>query len=333
MVEIIYLNNFRNLMIQRPHQLLRKFAGSGYQSILYNMNSSNKKIIEAEKNYFIYDGIFPDHPKKEKRILWISYPPLYKEVGKYQEDLVVFDCIDYPEGQFSNWGEGINEIRERADVIFAASKGLYEYNQDFRTKTFICNNGVDFDFFSTPNRKIQIPPKDIRNIKRPIVGYIGAVADWIDWDLIRYLDSSASGRFSLVFIGPLFRLKKLPVVSSNVYFLGRKDYNTLPAYLSLFDVCMIPFQKSRMTDACNPIKMYEYLSAGKPVVTTDLEECRIDVVNHAKTYEEFYNHIMNSLGPPNAVEERRRTEFAKKNSWESRAKYMRTIIEPMLEIN
>lgn len=315
-------------MVQRPHQLLKQFAKSGYKAVLYNINEKSHEITQAEENYFVYDGVFPTHPKNDKRILWMSYPPLRKEIGRYQEDLLVYDCIDYPGEQFVHWRRGDRELTEKADVIFVTSKSLFRYNKNYQNKTVICNNGVDFDFFAGANNKNLVLPNDMRFIKRPIIGYIGAVADWIDWKLIRYL--AATERFSIVFVGPLFGLKQIPIVSKNVYFLGRKDYSTLADYLSCFDVCIIPFRKSKLTDACNPIKMYEYLSTGKPVVTTDLEECRIDVVRHSKSYKEFYKNIIDSLEPQSEEEVMRRIDFAKENSWEDRVNYIRTIIEPML---
>ena len=330
MIEIIHLNYFRDLMVQRPHHLLRQFARNGYKAILYNINEKNCKITQAEENYFIYNGVSPSIPKNGKRILWISYPPLYKEIGKYQEDLLIYDCIDYPGEQFSHWRKGLKELREKSDVIFVTSNLLYDFNKDYRDKTFLCRNGVDFDFFTKAYAGGTVLPKDMEDINKPIVGYIGAVAEWIDWNLIRYLD--AAGKFSIVFVGPLFGLKQIPVVSKNVHFLGRKDYNALADYLSCFSVCMIPFRKNKLTDACNPVKMYEYLSMGKPVVATDLKECHnIDEVKSSKSYQEFYENILDSLGPQKIERIQSRMSYAKENSWENRVSYIRSIVEPLLD--
>lgn len=328
MIDIIYPNYFQNLMVQRPHQLLKQFGKNGYNAVLYNINEKSHNIIQAGENYSIYNGVFPTFPKNDKRILWISYPPLYKEIGRYHEDFLVYDCIDYPGERFAHWGRGVKELREKADVIFVTSNSLYNYNKDYLNKTFVCKNGVDFELFAEANSRNLIQPKDLINIKKPIVGYIGAVADWIDWRLIHYL--AETGRFSLVFVGPLFGLKQIPIVSKNVHFLGRKDYSVMADYLSCFDVCMIPFRKSKLTDACNPIKMYEYLSMGKPVVTTDLEECRMNMIKYSKSYQKFYRNILDCLGPQNKEEIQSRISFAKENSWENRVNDIRTIIEPLL---
>jgi len=326
--EVIYLNYFPDLMIQRPHQLLKQFARNGYKAVLYNIKGKSRKVIETEENFLIYDGIFPSIPKNGKRVLWISYPPLYKEIGRYQEDLLVYDCVDYPGEEFAHWKRGVDEIREKADVIFVTSDFLYQFNKAYENKTFVCKNGVDFSFFEESSRKERSMPPDIEKAEKPLVGYIGAVAGWIDWKLIQYLASSK--KFSIVFAGPFHGINQIPVVSENVHFLGRKDYNALPDYLSFFDVCIIPFRKNKLTDACNPIKMYEYLSLGKPVVATNLEECRIDLVRCSNNYQEFYQNILDSLITQTDEEIRRRINFARENSWEKRGELIRSVLEPLL---
>jgi glycosyltransferase involved in cell wall biosynthesis len=327
--EIICPNCFQNLMVQRPHQLLRQFARNGYKAVLHNINEKERRIMSPAENYLVYDGISFDLPKSGKRILWISYPPLYKKIGTYNEDFLVYDCIDYPGERFAHWSTGVTELQKRADAIFVTSSVLYNFNREYCDKTFLCSNGADFDFFAKAADNQPARPNDMAGIKKPIVGYIGAVADWIDWQLIEFI--AAAGKFAIVFVGPLFGLNRIPVVSEHIYFLGRKDYDALPSYLSCFDVCLIPFKKNKLTSACSPVKMYEYLSMGKPVVTTDLEECRIDVVKCSRSYQEFYKNIVDSLGAQSHDAVQSRMSFAKKNSWENKVACIRSAIEPMLE--
>ncbi|MHC1723470.1 MAG: glycosyltransferase [Aminipila sp.] len=137
-------------------------------------------------------------------------------------------------------------------------------------------------------------------------------------------------QFSIVLLGPLFKLPELPIQHENVFYLGKKDYNDLPTYLQHFDLCIIPFSKTKLTSACNPIKMYEYLSAGKPVITTDLEECRVETVKVSKTPDEFYFNLMDCLNHDCPEEAEKRMLFAQKNSWEGRVKYISSVIEQEL---
>lgn len=329
MFEIIHPNFFRDLMFQRPQQLLREFAKQGYKAIIYNMNENRRDIVKQKENFFVYNNVFPMIEKQGKRVLWISYPPLYKEIGKYNEDLVVFDSIDYPDEQLKHWKRGINKLRERADVIFATSQDLLDFNKQYTSKVYLCKNGADFLHFNRAATIFDNIPADMKNIKRPIIGYYGALADWVDWSLIRYI--ALKKKFSIVLLGPLLIINDIPTKLDNVYYLGRKDYDALPSYLQLFDVCIIPFKTNKLTKACNPVKLYEYLSAGKPVITTDLDECKVRGVNYTKTYEEFFYNIMNLLENNTEENKNSRILFAKENSWGSRVSYIRAIIEPLLE--
>lgn len=317
-------------MIQRPHQILSEFANQGYRSTLYNMNSETREVIKVKQDYYIYNKMPPPLIEENKRLIWISYPPLYKQIiRRFDKDLIVFDCIDYPEEQFKHWNRGIDQLRQNADFIFVTSQKLYELNKGYKNKTYICKNGADYNHFSMEKNILSNKPEDMKNIKGPIIGYFGAIADWIDWKLINFL--AEKNKFSIVLIGPFFKMVSLPVKHDNLYYLGQKDYTVLPAYLQQFDACIIPFLKNKLTSACNPIKMYEYLSAGKPVITTNLEECRVETVKHSNTYQEFYDNIIDCLNNDNTVDIEKRKLFAKENSWETRVRYIRSVIEPKLE--
>ncbi|QHI73942.1 glycosyltransferase [Aminipila terrae] len=217
----------------------------------------------------------------------------------------------------------------RRRLYFVTSQKLYEFNRGYKDKTYFCQNGADFNHFAPATNIFCDKPDDIRNIKGPVIGYFGAVADWIDWKLIKFL--AEKNQFSIVIIGPLFKLREFPVKRENLFYLGEKDYGVLPDYLQCFDVCIIPFLKNKLTSACNPIKMYEYLSAGKPVITTDLEECRIETIKTSKTYQEFYDNITLCLNNDDAIQREKRIHFARQNSWMQRVRSIRSVIEPRLE--
>lgn len=316
-------------MIQRPHQILKEFANQGYKSILYNVNSTNREIIEVKQNLYIYNKIRPPAGNGGKKIIWISYPPLYKQIAPWvDKDLVVFDCIDYPEDQFKHWSRGIDQLRQKSDFIFVTSQSLYEFNNEYKDKTYICKNGADFNHFARAKTVYCDKPDDMKNIKGPIVGYFGAIAEWIDWKLLTFL--AEKNKFSIVLLGPLFKLSRLPINHEKIFYLGEKNYEDLPRYLQNFDACIIPFLENRLTSACNPIKMYEYLSAGKPVITTNLQECKVETVKSAKDYHEFYLNLMDCLNENYSEDIEKRILFAQDNSWESRVRYIRSVIEPEL---
>ncbi|WP_243158137.1 hypothetical protein [Aminipila terrae] len=121
-------------MIQRPHQILSEFANQGYRATLYNLNSQVQKVIEIKENFYSYNRIPPPFIKENKRVLWISYPPLYKQMTKFEKDLIIFDCIDYPEEQFKHWKRGIDQLRQDADFILLLHRSYMNLIGDIKIK-------------------------------------------------------------------------------------------------------------------------------------------------------------------------------------------------------
>lgn len=121
--------------------------------------------------------------------------------------------------------------------------------------------------------KISIPD-DIRSIKHPIIGFVGSLADWLDYDML--CDAAVKNEdLFFVFVEPInthnLKLKDLQNLK-NVYFLGIKKHEEIPAYIVQFDVCLIPFKIQNLTQSALPIKLFEYFSLGKPVVSRKLDE-------------------------------------------------------------
>jgi len=147
----------------------------------------------------------------------------------------------------------------------------------YRTKTRKCilvPNGFDEKLFDGKSKPV---PSDLAGISRPVVGFVGVLFSFLDYDMI-YETVAAMPDASFVFVGPVEkegragveRLKTLP----NTYFLGRKQKNDIPAYVTNFDVCINPFKIDNVSRAVRPLKVYEYLACGKPVVSTPMEGLR-----------------------------------------------------------
>jgi hypothetical protein len=152
----------------------------------------------------------------------------------------------------------------------------------------LLRHGVDFEHFASA-WKTDLPiPYELADIPKPLVGFFGLVHHWIDVDLISRVAAMRPG-YSFVLIGDckvdVSNLRRLP----NVHLLGRRDYSALPAYCARFDAAILPFMQSAMTVSINPVKMYEYLAAGLPVVSTPLpESSRFPTAIHiARTPLEF----------------------------------------------
>ena len=324
-------------LYQRPQQLLKAFTELGYQSVFYNYPQYFKQVntkIERYPRFFLCTPDVPlsKLPVDRPIINWISYPPHLNQVGRFQEDLMVFDAIDEASNEFAKWAVYVDKLASKADIIFTTSSKLYDYHNQRHQNVHMCPNGADYEHFKKAQKKFAPKPKDMPDNNSPVIGYIGAIAPWIDWELIRYI-SLQNKSFNFVMIGPVYGKFGNLVKAHNIYYLERKEYDILPMYLQFFDVCIIPFKVTPMIEACNPIKMYEYLSAGKPVVATDMPEAaatkEIDI---GKSKEEFNEKIHLALQEKNhPIKTTARIEFAKNNSWNHRAASAIKVIEETIE--
>ena len=128
---------------------------------------------------------------------------------------------------------------------------------------------ADVEFFSK-----KLPASNVEN-SRPTVGYIGAIAEWFDVELVAHAARNRPA-WNFVLIGSSAgidssRLRRF----ANIKMLGELPYNALPDYVHSFDICIIPFKLTNLIMHTNPVKVYEYLSAGKPVVATPLPELQL----------------------------------------------------------
>lgn len=179
----------------------------------------------------------------------------------------------------------------------------------------LVKNAADFTHFHAAPSRVCL-----QGVPRPIIGYYGAIAEWFDAGLIEHAARQRPD-WSFVLIGHTFGaeidgLRALP----NVRFLGEQPYDTLPAYLAQFDVCCIPFRLNDLTRATNPVKFYEYLCSGKPIVSVRLPELQQheDCVYFADGPEEFVAAIKRAFEEKGEGLTKRRVEVARVNTWEER---------------
>lgn len=269
---------------------------------------------------------------RDKPVIWVSVPSpaVVEALRELPRRLLVYDCID----NFALFHKGRRSILDaervlasEADVVFATADELLERMRQLNPNSILLPNGADFAHFSSASGQIQ-PPPDIARIGKPVLGYVGEIAWWFDFDLVRDL-ATQNPDWSLVLIGQTHeaRASKLGQVP-NIHLLGRKPYSELPAYLSRFDVCLLPFKINDLTSAVNPVKLYEYLAAGKPVVSTPMREVLKyrDVVSVAKP-DEFSAAVSSALqsgNEPALVQ--RRQEVARRNSWDMRVEEILRVI-------
>jgi glycosyltransferase involved in cell wall biosynthesis len=193
-------------------------------------------------------------------------------------------------------------------------------------------NGAEFDFFHQASK--HMPVEGIQDYPHPIIGYYGAIADWFDSALVHDLAiSHPEWTFLLIGSTHLSDLKPLQG-PNNIYLLGEKPYAEIPRYLSHFDVGIIPFKQTPLTHATNPVKMYEYLSAGKPIVAKRLDEISHyeNYVHLAESQNDWEAAIMECIAEEKTPELlQRRFEFAKANTWYKRAEVVEKQIQQLLQ--
>ncbi len=238
--------------------------------------------------------------------------------AKMPNSRLVYDCMDHHEGFGGVSDEMIAHERAllaAADLTVTTSLWLDNEVGSKTGRHVLIRNATEFEHFAkAPAGDIYKDPQG-----RRIIGYYGAIAEWFDVDLVGKV-AQAFPDCAIVLIGAdtVGAQRKLSAIA-NVKFLGEIPYKQLPAYAHAFDVCLLPFKVIPLTLATNPVKAYEYLSMGKPVVSTDLPEVREmgSVCTVATDASDFVTQIKKSLDTPGTPEIRQ--AFAQEQTWAHRA--------------
>lgn len=240
---------------------------------------------------------------------------------------VVYDCIDElavhirrPElaTMYRHWEE---ELLDRASgaVVTAEQLGAALHARRSNLPIALIRNGVDVERFQQLAAS-QARPEDVPRTGRPTVGFVGALYEWIDWEMIADV-AAQNADIDFVFVGPhdgrgdIERIAYLP----NTHLLGPCAYDRVPAYVNAFDVCWVPFKQDEIGLAANPVKIYEYLALGKPVVTTPVADTDRfgGVVTVARDAHEMAAGLHGALHERNGATDR--IAFARANTWRERA--------------
>jgi GT2 family glycosyltransferase/glycosyltransferase involved in cell wall biosynthesis len=230
---------------------------------------------------------------------------------------VVYDCMDDHSGFSTNGPDMLREERvlsAESDLVLTSSQMLYERIAPVAHRTVLLRNAADFEHFSS-----DPGTRPLGETEGPVIGYFGAISEWFDVEMV-YRAAAARPDWTFVLIGDTFGadvewLRSL----RNVRLLGEQLYATLPGYLHQFDVACIPFRVTPLTLATNPVKFYEYLSGGKPVVSVDLPELGPYREHYySATPDDFVNQIELAMAEDSPERRRARIDFAREQSWAHR---------------
>ena len=256
----------------------------------------------------------------QRVINWVFNPAAAIIAGQLGEEQLIYYCVDeytaFSGVASSALAEMETKLLKQSDLVIVSAERLYQSKAPHNPNTVLVQHGVDFQHFRKACTGEVKPPAEQANLPRPILGFFGLVADWVDVDLM----AEMARRFpegSLVIVGKVStdvsKLEALP----NVHFFGRKPYADLPAYCAGWDVSLMPFRINELTLNSNPLKVREYLAAGLPVISTPIPEVEVlNLCRIAADADEFEREIRDALKDPGPTIER--SDQIRHESWEAR---------------
>ena len=248
-----------NVFLIRLHTRLSK-APNIYKDVLSDVG--NKEVRDALSAFVLNLGV--DSPAAIIDLPFWS--PLAKSISG---SVMVYDCMDHHAGFSTNDDKMLcleEQLIQDADVVVVTSDWL-EREVGKKRAVSLIRNGAQVTRFSEP-----VDVSEMASSTRPRVGYIGAISDWFDIGLLTTVAKNMLD-VDFVLVGDVTQVDVSVAASlPNVEFIGEVPYEMAPQYVQSFDVCTIPFRICELTLATNPVKAYEYLAAGKPVVATPLPE-------------------------------------------------------------
>ncbi|HET8644714.1 MAG TPA: glycosyltransferase, partial [Vicinamibacteria bacterium] len=332
---------------QRPQQLMSRFAAAGhrvfYVGLTLRAEGPPYELRPVAENVYevslrgpalnVYTGALDaagrdevfaglDALRREAGLgataVFVQLPFWWPVAARARDALawtVVYDCMDDHAGFSTNRPQMLDQeqaLLEGAALVLASSRVLYDRCRAANANTLLLPNACDYAHFAAVPMRAPGP--------RPVVGYYGAIADWFDADLVADL-AQRRPHWDFLLVGSTFsadtsRLQLL----DNVTLAGEQPYADLPSWIARMDVLLLPFKRLPLTEATSPVKLYEILAAGKPLVSVPLPEVSPlqPLVRTAGSAAEFDAAVSAALAEEGAgpVEERRR--FARANTWQQR---------------
>ncbi|MGE5278783.1 MAG: polysaccharide pyruvyl transferase CsaB, partial [Acidobacteriota bacterium] len=331
---------------QRPQQLASRFAAAGHR-VFYVAQTFREKgpayeirkkrdsvwevsLLAPARNVYketlddtARDALFAalDALRRDLSLgataLFVELPfwwPLAKRAREEFAWPVFYDCMDDHSGFTTNRPEMLEQEREllaSADLVAASSRLLEKRAREANEKVLLLPNACEAEHFAKIGREKRA---------RPVVGYYGAIADWFDSDLVADLaEKRPDWDFLLVgstYTADTSRLSKLP----NVALPGEKPYAEIPSWLERMDVAILPFKRLPLTEATSPVKAFEILASGRPLVSVPIPEVApmAPLVRPASTAEEFEREIAAALAESDPDLAERRRAFGRENTWQRR---------------
>jgi uncharacterized SAM-binding protein YcdF (DUF218 family)/glycosyltransferase involved in cell wall biosynthesis len=277
----------------------------------------------------------------DRPLVWTFLPtPLALDlIHDIDPALTIYYCVDDLRSSSPSAKRIIpseQRLFNEADLVFVTSEKLRQRAAEVSSRVHLFPVGVNVEQFDRVRSGTDSLPTDLQRLKRPVIGYVGGLHQWIDQELVASV-AAQMPEASFALVGPeqtdLSSLRRC----DNVKLLGQRTHSDVPHYVKGFDVGIVPYRLTEYTANVYPAKLNEYLGMGIPVVATDLSEIRRfnadfgDVVSIAADAASFAAAIRRALAGSSPSEVQRRVAVAHENSWVSRIAAMNTLIDEALK--
>lgn len=266
-------------------------------------------------------------------VLWLMYPTAVELLDTMRHSAVVYDLVDKHLDFVNQSTARLNEVERgelrlfaEADAVAATAKSLVRYaRQSGAHRVEFIANACDPDHFRSA---VRSP----RHSETPTIVFVGAIGEWFDFDAVKSV-AQALPNATIKLAGPLHDPEDNvpPDLPGNVEYVGRLPFEQLPSLLGDADLALIPFQVNSLTAAVNPVKLYEYMAAGKPVLATPLPEVAAfgDLVTISPA-ESFGEAAERALEEDTDEAVQRRLAVAAENSWDQRSSAAAKLVREIL---
>ncbi|MDD2216349.1 MAG: glycosyltransferase [Eubacteriales bacterium] len=263
----------------------------------------------------------------EKPYLWCYSPTSCDLINEIPNRGVIYDCVDRHSAYKGMIDPAVvdqmeKDLATQASQVFCTAYGLYETLVNYNTNTELIPNGAAYEIFS---KAATLEERNDRT-KKPVFGFVGMFQECIDYECIEAL-AKAYPEGEIILIGKalpgvdLSLLEKYP----NIRFPGLIPQAELPDYIRKFDVCLNVFRKGRLSKDVSPLKFYEYLATGKPIVSTEEPLQVLDFANViyiAENVDDFVVKCGEAQKESDSEKVKMRMAYGKACSWDERVKQM-----------
>lgn len=286
----------------------------------------NRRIFE-----WYYRRLSREHAVRSP-LVFTTLPPTVDFVADLEAAAKIYYCVDewldYPDLNSRDWGAMERKLLDLADGFVATSTDLLRKARPGQPMLYL-PHGVDYDHFLPPPQGWEPVPM-LERLPHPIVGFFGLVAEWIDLNAVAAM-SRAFPDHSFVLLGKAVVSMTALQGCANVHHLGQVSYAELPRFARYFDVGLIPFERSKLTSAVNPLKLLEYYALGTPVVATRLPELqRADGPIWLASNEAEYCQALDAALRGRETARDAACQVAARNTWKRRAEELSGFLESLL---